>query len=457
MNILTHRKQLRSMARRLQRAHQAPRSGARKQGAPKLARRTRDPRMKLLQSAAGELALGSFRIDVPTGNDDIGQVGQALERLAEKFGARIEHILRLLRLSEGINSTSTLDEALDYLYYSFRTIIPYDRIGCSLLSDDQKSVSAVWAKTKVGQKALGLGYTAPLAGSSLETILRSRQPRILGDLEAYLAAHPNSSSTRLIVSEGMRSSLTCPILAMGQPVGFLFFSSRERNAYSNVHVEFYQQISRVIGMVVERARLYEQVVLARDALEEANRKLQCLVDVDGLTMIPNRRAFDHRLGIEWRRAQRGGKSLSILMVDVDDFKLFNDTYGHLAGDDCLKKIAAAISNALCRAGDFVARFGGEEFAVVLPNTSAEQVGTVAERCLQAVRDLNIPHQGARGGAIVTLSMGGATWSGEPDIDLTGLLWRADTALYGAKDSGRNTYRLTSGNAGSLLASSFRVA
>jgi diguanylate cyclase (GGDEF)-like protein/PAS domain S-box-containing protein len=174
-----------------------------------------------------------------------------------------------------------------------------------------------------------------------------------------------------------------------------------------------------------------------DELAEANRRLKALAGQDGLTGLANRRAFDEALAREQRRSKREKKALGLIMIDVDRFKLFNDCYGHPAGDDCLRRVAAAIAETVRRPGDVAARYGGEEFAVLLPDIDEAGAELMAARILKAVRGLGIRHDGNVNG-LVTISAGVASLlpaqsEGRPEI----LIQTADRALYCAKDSGRN--------------------
>jgi diguanylate cyclase (GGDEF)-like protein/PAS domain S-box-containing protein len=174
-----------------------------------------------------------------------------------------------------------------------------------------------------------------------------------------------------------------------------------------------------------------------DELEEANRRLQALAGQDGLTGLANRRAFDEAFAKEHRRAKRETKPLSLVMLDVDCFKIFNDRYGHPAGDDCLRRVAAAIAETARRPGDVVARYGGEEFAILLPDTDEAGAEVIAERIRQAVCDLKIQHEADASG-VVTASAGVAcTVSAGLNSRPETLIQDADRALYGAKASGRN--------------------
>ncbi len=191
----------------------------------------------------------------------------------------------------------------------------------------------------------------------------------------------------------------------------------------------YDQNRELEGMVAERTR----------ALEEANAKLERLSNTDGMTGIANRRSFDHALDVEWARAQRSRSPLSLVLLDVDHFKHYNDHYGHLAGDDCLRAIAGALSRGGQRESDLAARFGGEEFVVLLPHTGPRGALEAARRIREQVLTLAMPHLGAPGG-IVTVSLGVACQAPSPHQSSGALVREADAALYRAKQSGRNCVR-----------------
>lgn len=182
---------------------------------------------------------------------------------------------------------------------------------------------------------------------------------------------------------------------------------------------------------------YSLLVLTRK-LDTANQELTRLSSIDGLTGVANRRQFDEVLSREWRRAARARRPMSMLMVDVDAFKQYNDLYGHQAGDDCLRVVAGALRDQLKRPSDFVARFGGEEFAVLLPETTEDGALLVAEGVCESVRALGVMHEGSSVAPMVTVSVGVATR--EPGGEERGyleLVAQADRALYAAKATGRN--------------------
>jgi diguanylate cyclase (GGDEF)-like protein/PAS domain S-box-containing protein len=191
----------------------------------------------------------------------------------------------------------------------------------------------------------------------------------------------------------------------------------------------------------ERGRLTAVVETLRDMTDEktAQIALEQLATRDGLTGLANRRCFDDTLQAEWARALRQRQPLSLLMVDVDNFKAYNDANGHIGGDECLKRIATAVASEM-RANDLVARYGGEEFAVILPNQSLKGAASVAERIRTRVEQLQVPNRLAPG-QHVTVSIGAATAIASHDNSACELVATADAALYRAKHMGRNRISL----------------
>ena len=211
-------------------------------------------------------------------------------------------------------------------------------------------------------------------------------------------------------------------------------------AHSGISIPYYLvrtgEIYPIDGLS-ERNRELETLVGERTAaLKIANDQLEALSNTDGLTGIANRRSFDSGLAQEWKRAQRAGNSLALLLIDVDRFKHFNDRYGHLAGDDCLRALGQILAKEGRRTGDLVARYGGEEFVVLLPGTSLPDAFERARHTQQAVWSLAIEHAGTPAG-IVTVSLGVAVQIPSRQQSPDDLLRHADQALYQAKRAGRN--------------------
>ena len=195
-------------------------------------------------------------------------------------------------------------------------------------------------------------------------------------------------------------------------------------------------LSTVVFFLLARA-LEQRVRERTEALQEANRRLEELAYRDELTQLFNRRFFHERLQTEWQRAMRVGECLSVILCDVDHFKRYNDTYGHQAGDECLRQVAQAIPGALKRPADLAARFGGEEFVILLPNTSRQGALAVAEQIRAGVEARRLEHRASPTGPCVTLSLGVMSAVPGPDQAPGELIAGADEALYRAKHQGRN--------------------
>jgi diguanylate cyclase (GGDEF)-like protein/PAS domain S-box-containing protein len=190
----------------------------------------------------------------------------------------------------------------------------------------------------------------------------------------------------------------------------------------------------------DNGEVLHHVMVFHDATEQKKLedRLRVLSATDGLTLVANRRMFDEVLEREWQRATRNSEPVSLIMADIDMFKSYNDLYGHLAGDECLRKVAQAISNSAQRGGDLVARYGGEEFAVILPNTNETAAREIAEKIRAAVEDLAISHDGNLIARHITISLGVSTRIPPQSTDFIGLMQSADKALYRAKENGRNS-------------------
>lgn len=185
-----------------------------------------------------------------------------------------------------------------------------------------------------------------------------------------------------------------------------------------------------------KAREKELLVLTQQ-LAEANRKLERLATHDPLTGVANRRFFNESLQHEWRQAVRTPQPFSVIMIDIDCFKAFNDTYGHQAGDDCLKTVASTLQLAVKRPKDLLARYGGEEFVAVLPDTGSDGAFQLAEKMRAAVALLGIRNERSTAGNTVTVSVGVATVQPDRGATPESLIAAADRALYHAKNEGRN--------------------
>jgi diguanylate cyclase (GGDEF)-like protein len=220
------------------------------------------------------------------------------------------------------------------------------------------------------------------------------------------------------------------------PVMFVTAMDQERQEAKGLALGAVDYIAKPVSPPIVLARVRNQLELKRQ--RDFLRRLSA---VDGLTGIANRRAFEEDFDREWRRAMRLKNSICVFLTDIDNFKAYNDAYGYLAGDDCLRVLAQAMSKSMMRPGDLLARYAGEEFVGLMPDTDASGAAIVGERLLSAVRALSLPHAHSATAPIVTVSIGGAVCRPGPCSDRAGLFKLAGDALYAAKKGGRNQLRI----------------
>lgn len=220
------------------------------------------------------------------------------------------------------------------------------------------------------------------------------------------------------------------------PVIFLTSLTASRDIEFGLTLGAIDYITKPFSVPIIKAKIKNHL-----AVKYYQDTLKINTDVDQLTQIANRRRFDDTMTLEIKKAKRTGTILSVLLLDIDHFKFYNDTYGHLEGDTCLKKVAAALSTSLKRPKDLAARWGGEEFACLLPNTNAKGAQNVAEVLREAIQNLSISHKSSPVNEVVTVSVGVVASNPMDDNSFDNLLKRADEALYQAKESGRNRIAL----------------
>ncbi len=205
----------------------------------------------------------------------------------------------------------------------------------------------------------------------------------------------------------------------------------------NQNITLQKQNSKILELNSNILKENEKRKRAEAKLQEAISKLDLLATTDSLTNLKNRRVFDDTLELECRKVKRSKETLSLIMCDIDYFKLYNDFYGHLQGDECLKYVAKVLKKSLKRPGDLVARYGGEEFGLIMPNTSRQSALIIAKRIKEELSSLNIIHKKSRIDTRITLSMGLATSDDIEELSVKNLIYYADSKLYEAKNNGRN--------------------
>ena len=253
---------------------------------------------------------------------------------------------------------------------------------------------------------------------------------------AFCAKTPPDLVLLDVVMPGMDGLEVCRTLKRQEstrdiPVMFVTGGHREDEENACWAVGGVDFISKPINPNTLRHRVRAHLTLKLQA-----DLLRDMALVDGLTGIANRRSFDERLAMELNRARREHSVFALALADVDFFKRYNDRYGHLCGDDCLRQVAAALKHALARPGDMVARYGGEEFACILPATDAAGAASIGKMLAQAVQALAIPHADSAAASVVTISLGMVVCSPHPDWTPASVIAQADQMLYRAKQNGR---------------------
>jgi diguanylate cyclase (GGDEF)-like protein/hemerythrin-like metal-binding protein len=221
---------------------------------------------------------------------------------------------------------------------------------------------------------------------------------------------------------------------------YTYESVKEKDGVSRHFIINAKPLLDAKGKVVGSVESFQEITArkrAEQALERSNRKLEALSNTDGLTGVANRRRFDQVLAREYARHVRSGAKLSLVMLDIDQFKAFNDCYGHISGDECLQQVARVIMECATRPADLVARYGGEEFACILPETSGRGAVIIAEKIRRGIMALGIPHTGSSVAPCVTASLGVVTVECTADGSAMDILAQVDALLYRAKASGRN--------------------
>ena len=276
--------------------------------------------------------------------------------------------------------------------------------------------------------------------------LMEYNPEYISVINNITDANLPLNEKELFLQSGIKANLLIPIwsgtkddkledyelhkLSLSKIWGVVCLHENRPRHWEEFEIEFVKQVVNQLGICLEQALLFQE-------LQKANLELQRLASLDGLTQLANRRRFDEYFNQEWRRLIREQQPISLILCDIDCFKMFNDTYGHLLGDDCLKKVAGALRLAVGRPADLVARYGGEEFAVILPQTSLQGALYIAETIRSMIHDLEIIHVNSPVSPYVTLSMGIATIIPQNNISYNQLISAADNALYQSKREGRD--------------------
>jgi diguanylate cyclase (GGDEF)-like protein/PAS domain S-box-containing protein len=359
---------------------------------------------------------------------------ELLERLGTQVaiaiqqGQSLQREIVLSKITQRIRQSLNLQDILRSAVRDIQEVLRADRVLIYRFQSDGSGVVDVEYASPHTASVMGWNVNDSSFQQQLTTFFNQNPGVVISEIDG---TDLPSAYRESLVEFGVKSHLILPILQGTNLWGLLTLHhcSRPRQ-WQNSEVDLLQQLTAQIAIAIQQAELYQQ-------LEVANRELAQLAFLDGLTKVGNRRHFDEYLQQEWRRLARQQLPLALIFCDVDSFKPFNDTYGHQAGDECLRQVANAIQESVRRSGDLVARYGGEEFAVILPATTSEGGFHIAEVIRTQIKSLAIPNVNSQVHPHITVSLGVGWCIPDPTELPSAIIGAADEALYQAKAAGRD--------------------
>lgn len=386
----------------------------------------------------GEKTVGSIFVDKLIDNELHNQ----LSIIADSIAVAIEH-LKLRDFKESfqdqikafrailttLHSRLNVEEVLEKILTNLGTVLSCKASNIHLL--DVESTPQTYrivhhrGYKDINKTEPAMGVAIPLENMPIYIeMIENGKPYIVSD------TYNNPDWTVFPETSWIRSYASAPIRFDNKVIGFINIDSDIPKYYTDKHAEILQLFADEISVTLYNAQLYESA-------QKANQELKKLANLDGLTKVANRRCFDDTLEKEINRLDRADSSLSLLLIDIDYFKKYNDYYGHIQGDSCLIDVVNIMQDCLQRSNDIICRYGGEEFAVILPNANKSEAFIVAEKIREAVICAKLEHKRSNVSNYVTCSFGITTVSSTDVVSPEIIINLADKALYKAKSSGRN--------------------
>ncbi|MFM2062850.1 MAG: hypothetical protein RLZZ507_2520 [Cyanobacteriota bacterium] len=358
------------------------------------------------------------------------QMNWAVKELQQK----IEQEQLIAKITHKIRQSLNLEIILNTTVTEVRKLLHTDRVIVYRFQADGSGIVLVESVSSEWKPALGKELTDCYFVEKCGRDYQKGNVYIINDI--YAADLPQCQID-LLGELQAKANLVVPIVQGKNLWGLLVaYQCSAPRKWQQLEIDLLQKIADQLVIGIRQAHIYQQ-------LEAANQELQRLANIDSLTQIANRRCFDEVLFQEWKRLQREKLPLSLILCDIDFFKNYNDTYGHPAGDDCLKQVANILDQAINRPADLVARYGGEEFVLILPNTDTEGAVHIVEEIRSQITLAAIGHISSQISQYVTLSLGIATLIPHDQTSPESLISQADQALYQAKQSGRNCFVIAS--------------
>ena len=340
-------------------------------------RAVNDQRSQVFRRAAIDIVPGdSVREFSHSGAVDVKDLGEAIVAISRRLDHKFAEVKALSEITESMNAGVFFDDVLDLVFENFEKIIPYDRISLALIEMKDKGPNLIrwtWARAKYEPLLVGKGYALNFDDTGLEKVADAREPRIINELEDYLREHPNSQSTRLTMKEGIRSSLTCPLVVRGTATTFIFFSSLQADTYRNQHVESFQQIAGELALTLEKSRNYEDLYLRNEFIKKVfgqyvtNEVAEAALSRDGPLALGG-----------------GRRKVTVLMADLRGFTPMSEVLSPEEVVDALNVFLGTMADIVMKHGGSVDNFIGDAFMAVFgvpipkPDDAARAVACAVE-------------------------------------------------------------------------------
>jgi diguanylate cyclase (GGDEF)-like protein/PAS domain S-box-containing protein len=342
----------------------------------------------------------------------------------------------LSRITQQLHQSLNLEDILETTVEEARQFLCCDRVVVYRLEIEGEGTVIRESVAEACPSILGTTIRDMCLVNASCRVREADRASIVEDREA---SHIHPCYRALLESINVRATIVLPIFQGQQFWGLLAAQECDRSRqWDPLDVHFLTRLARQVGIATQQSHLYEE-------LKASNRKLKRQAAADGLTGIANRRYFQYYFQREWQRSQREQVPIALILCDIDFFKQYNDTYGHLAGDDCLKQVAKLLEKTIRRPADLAARYGGEEFVILLPNTHRSGAQVIANNLQQNLFQLHVVHKSSPISDRITLSLGVAATIPQPGEASNTLIAEADRCLYAAKEQGRNRTVATTDN------------
>ena len=336
----------------------------------------------------------------------VKDMGAALIAVSSRLDLKFAEVKALGEITERVNTGVFFDEVLDHVFENFEKIIPYDRIGVALIEESDKGQSLVraqWGRAKYENLALRKGYAAPLEGSSLRKITQSREPLIINNLEIHLEIHPHSKPTRLLVKEGIRSNLTCPLVVQDKVTGFIFFSSLQPYIYMDAHVELFSQIAGELALTLEKSRAYEDLYLRNEFIKKVfghyvtNEVAEAVLSSGGPLALGGDR-----------------RKVTVLMADLRGFTAMSEERTPEEVVDGLNVFLGTMANVVMKYGGSVDNFIGDAIMAVFgaPITKPDDTARAIACAVEMQNSMDAVNAEIEGRGLKKLVMGIGVSTGE---------------------------------------------